>query len=194
MSEDIATFRIEGNPGQNNTFVHISHVENYNPNATTVNNTYYGTQECVRQCNSQRSSSSVVRTMLGNNLIDTTHIRTEILDYVSRIRPFLADVWQQGYMEFWEEVINLDVMSVDLYDPGKQRNTNFNRNLVANILHYLSSQGFYKEQYNSSEMTRVLEGDADHPVRKALRFDPEKKYCDAIDSLIVRFRESYPSL
>ena len=35
------------NPGQNNTYneynINIGTVQNFNPNATTVNNTYYGT-------------------------------------------------------------------------------------------------------------------------------------------------------
>lgn len=189
MAENKTTFKIEGDPGQNNTFVNIGHVENYNPNATTVNNTYYGTREGRGHSEPEKPNSSAIRSMLEKDLIDKTPIREKILNYVSCIRPYLAEKWMQSYMKFWEGLIDLDVMSIDLYDHGKQQHTNFNRDLVANIIHYLDSKGFYKKQYNSSEMTRALEGDADHPVRRALRNDPDTKYCDAIDSFLKAFKE-----
>lgn len=38
---------IKGDPGQGNTFqdIHIDHVDNFNPNATTVVNNYYGDKQ-----------------------------------------------------------------------------------------------------------------------------------------------------
>lgn len=38
---------IKGNPGQGNTFqeIHINKVDNFNPNATTVINNYYGDKQ-----------------------------------------------------------------------------------------------------------------------------------------------------
>ena len=78
-------------------------------------------------------------------------------------------------------------------NPGEHntfvQGTNFNRNLVANIIHYLDSKKFYKDQYNSSKMARALEGNDQHPVRKALRFDPDEKYCKVIDQFIKDLNE-----
>lgn len=173
--------KIEGNPGTGNSFteVNIQHVENYNPNATTVTNNYYRTCEQKDEEKEQKNKTQDCgqSTLLDSmkepeENIDITPIRTEILNYVSRVRPYLTDTWKSGYMNKWEDILNLEVVAASVYNPGKQQETNFNRNLVANIIHYFDGQGAYKEKYSASEMARALEGDKDHSVRSALGNNP----------------------
>ena len=91
-------------------------------------------------------------------------------------------------MHLWAVILDHEAFKVDLYDPGKQ-DCKFNRNLVANIMHYLDSKGFYKKPYNQSEMTRAVEGDADNPVRKGFREDLDKKYRPVVDAIIKEYQE-----
>lgn len=194
MAEDKTTFKIEGNPGQHNTFVNIGHVENNNPNATTVNNTYYGTREWnekvkadSEQASGKKLGEMTIREMLAKDMIDTASIQTEITNYVSCIRKYVRVDLDKIYMKLWSRILYHEVFKVDLYDPGKQ-DCKYNRNLIANIIHYLDGKGFYKESYNSSEMTRAVEGDADNPVRKAFRNDPSQKYCDVVDAILKELK------
>ncbi len=161
--------KIDGNPGTGNTFqeINIGQVQNYNPNATTVINNYYGT----REANSDHSAKTEKRGG-QEDVVDTATIRQEILTYVSCLRPLLSDEWKSRYLKVWEDILNLDIVAAIVYEPGKQQGTNFNRNLVANIIYYLDGQGAYKDKYNATTMTFKLEGDKDHSVRSALRNNP----------------------
>lgn len=188
-----ATFKIEGNPGQNNTFINIGTAYNVNPNATTVENTFnIGTREggdkAIAEAvggkpKGKKFGAMTLREMLRNALIDTGSIQKEILNYVSCIRPKLKNELDKKYVALWATIVEHEAFVVDLYDPGKQQCT-FNRNLVANIIHYLACKGFYEEPYNQSEMARALEGDDQNPVRNALRKDPDEKYCKAVDEIL----------
>lgn len=172
--------KIEGNPGTGNTFqeINIEHADSVNPNATsvTVTHHHYGDKKAAAKA-----------TKKDDDNIDTTPIRTEILNYVSCIRPQLKDEWKSHYMKMWEGILDLDIIAEKVYAPGKQQDTNFNRNLVANIIHYLNSRGLYKNDYNASNMTMALEGDTDHSVRSALGKDPS----DDMVSRLDRFMESF---
>lgn len=189
-----ATFKIEGNPGQNNTFINIGTAYNVNPNATTVENTFnIGTrEECDKAIaeavsgkpDGKKLGAMTLREMLKNDLIDTGKIQKEILNYVSCIRPKLKKELDKKYVALWATIVEHEAFAVDLYDPGKQQCT-FNRNLVANIVHYLDGKGFYEEAYSAAAMTRVLEGgDDQHPVRSALGKEPDDKYCKVVDEIL----------
>ncbi len=173
--------KIEGNPGTGNTFqeINIQHADSVNPNATsvTVNHHHYG------------DSKTAAHKAKGNDAdnIDTTPIRTEILNYVSCLRPQLKDEWKNKYMKLWEAILDLDIIESQVYISGKQKNTNFNRNLVANIIHYLDDHQIYRNEYNASTMAIFLEGDKDHSVRAALGKDPS----DEIVSRLNRFMETF---
>lgn len=164
---------IKGNPGTGNSFteVHINNVENYNPNAQTVINYNYGTRAKKGSYNPQS----------GNN-IDTAPIRAEILNYVSRLKTCLAGDSKQGYEKLWNNILDIPEVSAQIFNPGKQQDTNFNRNLVANIIHYLGMQGAFGE-YNAAQLTERLEGDKDHSVRRALGKDPDDEILDKIKAL-----------
>lgn len=199
--KDEAKFTIEGNPGTGNTFVKIGHVENYNPNATTVtttitNNHYYGKRNdedeeptsSSAKPGDKKLGNMTLRDMLKGDYIDTGNIQKEIMNYVSCIRPFVKDEMDKLYMHLWAVILDHETFKVDLYDPGKQ-DCKFNRNLVGNIMHYLDGKGFYKKPYNQSEMTRAVEGDADNPVRKGFREYPDEKFCKVVDKIIKDCKE-----
>ncbi len=170
---------IKGNPGTGNTYqeIKIEHADSVNPHATTVtvNHYHYGEKKAEP------------KTKKPDDQIDTMPIRTEILNYISSIRPLLKDEWKSGYMKMWEDILDLDIIKEQVYYPGRQQKTNFNRNLVANIIHYLNGCGAYKNDYNAAQMALALEGDKDHPVRAALGKAPS----DEIVSRLNRFMETF---
>lgn len=179
------TMKIEitGDPGTGNTFseTHIDYVENYNPNAQTVVNYNYGT-----------SAKKVCDQGQANDNADTAPIRQEIFSYVSRLKPCLNNNWKQCYDKLWSDILSIPEVAEKIYNPGKQQNTNFNRNLVANIIHYLGIQGAFGE-YNAAQFTEALEGDKDHSVRRALGADPEKGIEAKIKNLLQRHSPSSTS-
>ena len=76
-------------------------------------------------------------------------------------------------------------MSAPIGDPDKQKDTTYNRNLVANIKQIISNQGIITET-NATTLTVALEGDKDHPVRAQLRKNPDDKDLKhKIESLII---------
>lgn len=192
-------FIIEGNPGQNNTFIYIGTAYNVNPNATTVENTFIiGSRDEGNTAifeamggkpDGKKLGAMTLREMLRKDLIDTGHIQKEILNYISSIRPKLKKTMDKRYETLWAVIVEHEAFSVDLYDPGKQQCT-FNRNLVANIIHYLDRKGFYEEPYSAAAMTRALEaGEDQHPIRRALGMDPEPRYCQVIDEILMTLDE-----
>ena len=108
----------------------------------------------------------------SKEIVDKSAVRDEILAYVCRIQRYVSDEWKSRYIKMWEEILNLEIIAKEVYTPGKQQGTDFNRNLVANIIHFLDSQKVYKETYNASAIAIALEGDKDHSVRGALGKDP----------------------
>ena len=170
-------FNKDFNPGTNNTYteVNIGTVEQYNPAATTVINNY-----------GPRGNKKDIKDVTRPDLAP---IRTEILDYVGRLRTSVTDKWKSRYEKLWEGILDLDVVAAKVYDPGKQQKTNFNRNLVANIIYYLGCYGQLEDRiygdYNASLLTELLEVDKDHPVRAELRKSPPPE----IRSRLARFLE-----
>lgn len=188
-------FVIEGNPGQGITFIRIGHVENYNPNATTVTttitNNYYTRKEGDGSWSrpaDRKLGNMTLREMLEAGYVDTANIQPLIMNYVSSIRPFVKDSMDKLFMHLWADILEHDAFRTDFYDPGKQ-DCKFNRNLVGSIMHYLDGKGFYSEPYNQSRMTRAVEGDADNPVRKGFGGYPDQRLCDVVDDIINSYME-----
>lgn len=198
IEKEETEYNIEGAPRTGNTFIRIGTAYNVNPNATKVENTFNiysreagdaAIKEAVSEQSAGRKLSSMsLREMLKEGLVNTSNIQTEILNYVSSIRPYVKEEMDKTYMQLWACILEHEAFKVDLYDPGKQ-DCHFNRNLIGNILHYLNGKDFYKVEYNQSQMTRKLEGDEQNAVRKALRFDPEEKYCKVIDKIITEIKD-----
>lgn len=171
---------IKGNPGTGNSFteIKIEHADSVNPNATTVTVTHnhYGEKKVAFKQQPKDADN-----------IDTFPIRTEILKYISSLRPLLKEEWKSNYMKLWEGILDLDVIEAVIYHPGKQQGTNFNRSLVANIIHYLDSKGIYKDNYNATTVTVALEGDKDHTVRSSLGKDPVSDIVSRLDRFFETF-------
>ena len=153
---------IKGNPGTGNTFqeVHIGTVQNYNPNATTVINYNYGDKP--------KAMSSP-----DNNMTDDEreHLKTEIMTYVSRIKQYVANEWRNRYETTWRSVLDIPEVKSIVFSPGKQKDTLFNRNLVANIIYIMCNAGFYTDT-NATALTIALEGNNEHSVRGQLAKEP----------------------
>ena len=120
----------------------------------------------------ESAHQKVAQSPKTHDIADKSAIRAEILAYVNKLRRYVNDEWKNRYTKIWEEIIDLEIIAQMVYTPGKQQGTDFNRNLVANIIHFLYSQKVYKEAYNASTMATALEGDKDHSVRAALGKDP----------------------
>ena len=167
--------KIEGNPGTGNTFqeIKIGYVENYNPNATTVINNHYGDRKKTAPAADESQKQ-----------LDILQRQTEILGYVDNLKQFVSKDWKNRYETLWHNILSLPEVSALIYDPGKQKDTTFNRNLVANILYIMCNQGIISET-NATTLTVALEHDKDHPVRAQLRKDPDDKdLMSKIESLI----------
>ena len=108
--------------------------------------------------------------------IDTTLCRTH-----------LSDEWKYGYQRLWEDILDIKIVSEAIYTRGKQQRTNFNRNLVANIIHYLSCKGVYGRSYTAARFAVCLEGNKEHSVRSALGRDPSSDIVLRLDSCLENF-------
>ena len=153
---------ITGNPGTGNTFqeINISSVQNYNPNATTVINYNYGDKP--------KPTSAPDKAM---QQAEREQRKAEIMEYVSRIKKYVADEWKNRYETIWRSVLDIPEVESLVFSPGKQKNTSFNRNLVANIIYVMCNAGFYSEK-NATTLTIALEDDKEHSVRRQLAKEP----------------------
>lgn len=177
--------------------INIGKAYNVNPAATVVNNTFNISSgreavDAVNEALGAKPTSHFDRMGEPEENIDITPIRTEIFNYVSRVRPLLTDEAKSTFMKLWEDILALPEVEAHVYKPGKQWGTNFHRNLVANILYHLREHKIYKvvyrDNYNGAAMAEALEGDRDHSVKHALRDEPPVEVRDAIDTLL---KENY---
>ena len=165
--------KININQTINNTVINVGKVEHLNTNPTTVNTTIiYGSQP--EETNAKASEPK------PQDPVETAPIRDEILLYVSCLRTKLAEEWKSRYQKVWADILDLEAVSSKVYDPGKQQGTNFNRNLVANIVHYLNGKGAFNE-YNAAKFAFLLEGTSDHSVRAALGSNPNPDIVSRLD-------------
>ena len=168
--------KIEGNPGTGNTFqeIKIGTVQNFNPNATTVVNHNYG---CNPKMNDRFMDSD-----------DRNTIRQEILNYVGRTRELVEEKWRNGYLDLWEDILNLDEVASEVYDRGRQKGTAFNRKLVANIIcclgNFRSKNVGLFGAYSPTPIVKELEGSISCSTRTELGSQPEPETRNAIRQLL----------
>lgn len=166
---------IQGDPGTGNAFteIHINNVESFAPNATTINNNYYGDDR------KSRASSDV--TLQGTDPIQR---KSEIMQYVNNLKRYVTPEWDNRYEATWHAILCLPEVSSVVCEPGKQKDTTFNRNLVANIIYIMCERGIIVEN-NATTLAKALEGDKNHPVRAQLRTNPEDRLIlEKIQSLL----------
>lgn len=107
--------------------------------------------------------------------------RKEIIRYVLKVRSHLDKKWMSRFEKDWNAILDLQVVQDSIYKVGKQKGTNFNRNLVANILYYMEHQGVFGDHYNATLMATLLEDSGAHSVRAELRKDPPPAIVSRLD-------------
>lgn len=156
---------ITGNPGTGNTFteVRIGTVQNYNPNATTVINYNYGEK--------QKAAPSADKPLQD---AERDQRKAEIMEYVLRLTEHVAQEWKNRYESTWQKILALPEVEEQVYEPGKQQGTTFNRNLVANIIYIMCKAKVFSTT-NATRLTVTLEGNGEHAVRNQLGIAPKDK-------------------
>lgn len=156
--------KIEGNPGTHNTFqeININHVENYAPAATTIITNHYADSKHSHKV----SEASTVTT-------DHTQQDAEILTYVGKLKRFVAPMWRGRYESTWRSILTIPEVQSLIYFRGKQHDTTFNRNLVANIIYIMCqpAYGVFDEKC-ATTLAVALEGNKEHSVRNQLGILP----------------------
>lgn len=158
---------ITGNPGTGNSFtdIHIDHVEHYYPNATNVTNNYGDSRR-------RHTESSVTAETASPELRAVQ--QKNILDYVNKLLKDVKPQYQPHYAPIWRDILTIPDVDAEIYNPGKQQGTTFNRSLVANIIHALGhhgedgTQSIFVNPYNAAAFAERLQGDKDHSVRSVL--------------------------
>lgn len=165
----------------------IGTVGQLNPVATTVINHYGSDGELVNA--NPKASKPEPKPVSAVHEIPP--LREHIMLYISCLSGQVADPWKSRYEKLWQGILDLDVVAAKVYDRGKQQKTNFNRNLVANIIYWLgnnpnSAYRVYTD-YNAALFTERLEADKDHPVRAELRKDPPAEIVSRLSSFMENF-------
>ena len=201
MDKKEVHFTIDGNAGENNTIVNmvIEKAYNVNPSAKVVNNTFnigtreeasaaieeaMGAQPMPEQPKSETPKSLADTMKDPEECIDCSVIRKEILIYVSRIRPLVAPDKKDKFQKMWEGILDLEAVNSSVYKTGKQKETNFNRKLIANIIHHLDSRKMYAKPYKASDFAMALEKDSGKSVRGELGKFPSNYVCAEIDDYL----------
>lgn len=172
---------MEKEEGRPNVVINIQTAYNVNPAATKVENTFIiGSRSEGRKAMAEATG--------GKDTVDPKVIRPEILKYVSRVLPLLHDQSKGYFMRLWDDILSLPEVEGKVYDPGNQKGTFFNRDLVANILYHLRVHKIYKvvyrDDYNGAAICEALEGDREHSVKHALREEPPQNIREAVDKLL----------
>lgn len=108
-----------------------------------------------------------------------------IMDYVGRLKPVVREAYLDCYDQLWQGILELKEVRMQVYDCGKQKDTKFNRNLVAQIIHQMAST-IYVPTANTVKMAQYLEPSkgSDHPVRQKLGEVPEKNIRKSVDEYL----------
>ena len=65
-----------------------------------------------------------------------------IMEYVNRLKPLVKVEYQAHYEKIWMCILEINEVKQQIYKKGKQQETTFNRNLVAQIAHQLGDHHF----------------------------------------------------
>ena len=162
---------IIGNPGTGNTFMEV-HIENYNPNLTTVVNNYNGV--------SQKPTTAI------QELPDAEREQRKaaILQYVAKLAQYVSNEWKNRYVTLWKNILAIPEVEAEVFNPGRQKGTTFNRNLIANILYIMCNENVFTEK-NATTLTVTLENNKDHSVRSQLGQYPPSDIREKVMQLIA---------
>ena len=115
------------------------------------------------------------------------HSNDPIMEYVDRLKPMVREEFINTYDQLWLGILELEEVKLQVYDKGKQQDTVFNRNLVAQIIHQIAAK-VYVPTANTVKMAEYLEPErgAQHSVRQKLGESPEKEVKKAIELFMKR--------
>ncbi len=122
--------------------------------------------------------------------IETKH--KAILDYIGRLKDVVKEGYATVYDDMWQEILKKESVKSEIYNKGRQQDTIFNRNLVANIIKLMNDKGIFKVGTNPSNMACLLDPKRgiDSPVRKQLGLTPnDKSVKKDVEDVIVEFQD-----
>lgn len=103
-----------------------------------------------------------------------------VMEYVGRLRPLVKEEYREKYDQIWEGILEISQVKAMIYNKGKQQDTTFNRNLLAQLIHQV--EVIYLPTANTVQMATYLEPEkgVNHPVRQRLGEAPEKTVKKAV--------------
>lgn len=81
--------------------------------------------------------------------------KAAIMEYVDRLKPMVKREFAETYDQLWDGILELREVKLQVYKKGKQQDTTFNRNLVAQIIHQISEL-VYMPTANTVKMAEWL--------------------------------------
>ena len=133
--------------------------------------------------------------------VETKH--RVIMEYVGRLKDMVKDEYASDYDKMWAEILSLKTVKSKVYKKGRQKDTTFNRNLVANIIHLMKENGVFKTGTTEVCMARILEPKddgkeheikgrgEDHPIKGALYNTIEDKSIkNDVEKVILKYLKS----
>ena len=123
---------------------------------------------------------------------DTTHMHQHandvIMEYVGRLMPVVREEFADKYDTMWQEILANYTVKQVIYNKGKQQDTTFNRNLVAQIIHQISPK-VYLSSAKPVVLAEYLEPEkgANHAVRQKLGEAPESVIKKEIDKCLEKY-------
>ncbi len=193
MEKEKKTQQDEENVGKPQTIINIKCAYDVTSGVKEVHNTFFTAIDkdgiaAFKKNAGMRFESAFKRSQVQDGQDDDALIRAEIVEYVNRVRTLLTDEAKSTFKKMWGDILDLPEVKSKVYKTGKQWGTNFNRDLVANILYHLRNRKIYKVVYrnniNSARIAECLERNKEHAVKHALRSDPPMDVCKAIDKML----------
>ena len=112
-------------------------------------------------------------------------VKEAVMDYLWRLKPVIREQYLSSYGEIWNGILELNEVKVLIYNKGKQQNTTFNRNLLAQLIH-LVGERLYLPTANTVKMAEYLEPEKgqEHSVRQKLGEVPDKTIKKAVEAFL----------
>ena len=111
--------------------------------------------------------------------------KDSIMEYLWRLKPVVREQYLSVYGEIWDGILELNEVKVLIYNKGKQQDTTFNRNLLAQLIHQVGDR-LYLPTANTVQMAECLEPGKgqEHSVRQKLGESPEKPIKTAVEAYL----------
>ena len=93
--------------------------------------------------------------------------KAAILQYVAKLARYVSKDWKNRYDTLWKNILSLPEVEAEVYNPGRQKGTTFNRKLIANILYIMCTENVIKDK-NATTLAEALEANKEHSVRSQL--------------------------